>query len=119
MRAGVKLEIENAVVDFPCPECEHRFQVSLYQLFYGTVYTCPTCGASSIGGELSEINRGLKKVERELRNLQETRNKGDFRLKWINVLTGQWGEENKIVGSKRVTISAPDSGSWIAAMIRL
>ena len=45
--------------------------------------------------------------------------KGDFRLKWIDVLTGQWGEENKIVGGKRVTISAPDSGSWIAAMIRL
>ncbi len=43
---------------------------------------------------------------------------GDFSLKWINVLTGQWGEENKIVGGKRVTVSAPDSGSWIAAIIR-
>jgi len=45
--------------------------------------------------------------------------KGNFRLKWINALTGQWGEEYKIVGGERVTIVAPDSGSWIAAMIRL
>jgi len=45
--------------------------------------------------------------------------KGDFRLKWIDTLTGQWGEEKKIVGGRRVTISAPDSGSWIGAIVRL
>ena len=80
VQAGVNLEIENSEVDFPCPECEHRFPVSLYQLFYGAVYSCPMCGASSIGGELSDINQALKKVERELQHMQENRNKGDFRL---------------------------------------
>ena len=43
---------------------------------------------------------------------------GDFRIKWINVLTGQWGKENKILGGKKVTISAPASGIWIAAIVR-
>ena len=40
--------------------------------------------------------------------------KGSFSLKWINPFTGQWGQEYKIAGGKRVTISAPDTGSWIA-----
>jgi hypothetical protein len=44
--------------------------------------------------------------------------KGNFRLKWINVLTGRWGEENKIVGGRKITISAPDSGIWIATIVR-
>lgn len=47
-------------------------------------------------------------------SLNLTDYKSDFSIKWINVLTGQWGEENKIVGGKSVMISTPDSGSWIA-----
>ena len=43
---------------------------------------------------------------------------GTFLLKWINVGTGQWGEESKIAGGRKMTISAPDSGIWLAAMTR-
>lgn len=43
---------------------------------------------------------------------------GTFPVKWINVGTGQWGEESEIVGGGKVTISAPDSGIWIAAVVR-
>jgi hypothetical protein len=42
--------------------------------------------------------------------------KGNFSLKWIDPITGQWGEENKIVGGKKVMIPAPDSESWIAVV---
>jgi hypothetical protein len=37
---------------------------------------------------------------------------GGFRLKSINVLTGQWGETKTIAGGKKVKISTPDDGSW-------
>ncbi len=43
---------------------------------------------------------------------------GDFRIKWINVLTGKWGKECKIASGEKVTVSSPASGSWIAAIVR-
>ena len=43
---------------------------------------------------------------------------GTFLVKWINVGTGQWGEESEIVGERKMAISAPDSGIWIAAVVR-
>lgn len=43
---------------------------------------------------------------------------GTFLVKWINVGTGQWGEESEIDGGRKKTISTPDSGMWIAAAVR-
>ena len=63
------MRYEDFKVDFPCPECELKFQISLSQLFPGVVLVCPKCGAASPGGELSEINQAFKKLERELKNL--------------------------------------------------
>jgi len=37
---------------------------------------------------------------------------GGFRLKSINVLTGQWGETTTITGGKKVKISTPNDSSW-------
>ena len=44
--------------------------------------------------------------------------KGDFKLQWINVLTGKRGKANKVVGGQRVTVATPDSGIWLAAIAR-
>ena len=49
----------------------------LYQLFEGEVLACTNCGATSSGGELSEINRDLKILERELMNLPKILNNED------------------------------------------
>jgi len=38
---------------------------------------------------------------------------GGFRLRWINVPTGQWGKTTTITGGKKVKISTPDDGSWL------
>lgn len=64
------MKYEDFKIDFPCPECKQKFQVSLNQLLHGAALVCPVCGATSCGGELSEINQDLKKLEGELRNLQ-------------------------------------------------
>ena len=42
----------------------------------------------------------------------------DYQLKWISVETGQWGQEGSIVDGGKVAIAAPDSGNWIAAIVR-
>ena len=71
------MEYEGFKIDFPCPECKQKFPVSLYQLFEGEVLACTNCGATSSGGELSEINRALKILERELMNLPKILNNED------------------------------------------
>ena len=43
---------------------------------------------------------------------------GTLLVKWINVGTDQWAEESEIAGGRKMTISAPDSGIWIAAVVR-
>jgi hypothetical protein len=43
--------------------------------------------------------------------------KHDFRLKWINVPTGQWGKTTTIAGGKKVKISTPDDGSWLLVIV--
>ena len=75
----MEMEYEDFKIDFPCPECQQKFQASLYQLFQEEVLVCPNCGATSSGGELSEINRALKRLERELSNLQKSLNNGEHR----------------------------------------
>ena len=43
---------------------------------------------------------------------------GAFKLKWICIGTGEWGEEATVAGGDIVTISAPDNGGWAAAIVR-
>jgi len=64
---------EDFKIDFPCPECQHKFQVSLHQLFPGEAPACPVCGATDSGDELElkEINLGWKMLERQLIHLAE------------------------------------------------
>jgi hypothetical protein len=50
--------------------------------------------------------------------LDLTGHKELFELRWINVCTGDWGEKAPVPGDGIVTISAPDKGGWIAAIVR-
>ena len=43
---------------------------------------------------------------------------GTFLIKWINVATAKWGEENEIKANAIVSITSPGDGVWLAAMIR-
>jgi len=69
---------EDSKIDFPCPECKQRFQVSLHQLFPGEVFICPICGATSSGGKLSEINQAFKGLEIEILNIEEILSNWDY-----------------------------------------
>ncbi len=42
--------------------------------------------------------------------------KGPFRLKWIEVASGEWGPETTIQAGTVVALSAPGKGGWVAAM---
>ena len=48
--------------------------------------------------------------------LDLTGSKGEFKLQWINVLTGKRGKENKVAGGKKVAVAAPDSGTWLGVI---
>ncbi len=49
-------------------------------------------------------------------NLKEHR--GKFRLRWINIRTGDWADSATISGGKVVTIKAPDKAPWVATIVR-
>jgi hypothetical protein len=41
-----------------------------------------------------------------------------FTLDWINIENGQWGSSSTILGGSTVPITPPDSGPWVAAIVR-
>ena len=43
---------------------------------------------------------------------------GDYRLKWVNVSTGEWGEEARIAGGRVVPITAPGKSPYVAVIVR-
>ncbi|MFC2126315.1 hypothetical protein ACFLU5_16095 [Bacteroidota bacterium] len=45
--------------------------------------------------------------------------KQSFKLKWLDLKTGDWGEEMIIKGGEAVQISAPNKGGWLAAIVRI
>ena len=73
------MDYEDCTIDFPCPECQDKFQIRLYQMFREESFIiCPSCGATSSGGELDVLNRAFKKLEIELLNINEVKNEGNF-----------------------------------------
>lgn len=42
----------------------------------------------------------------------------NYIVKWVDINTGEWGKEERITQSQSVTLHAPGSGGWIAAIIR-
>jgi len=45
--------------------------------------------------------------------------KQSFKLKWLDLKTGNWGNEITVNGGGVVQISAPGKGGWLATIIRL
>jgi hypothetical protein len=43
---------------------------------------------------------------------------GEFQLRWIDIRTGTWGDRVAIAGGRVVTVSAPNKGPWVAAIVR-
>ena len=43
---------------------------------------------------------------------------GRYRVKWIDIASGQWGPEDQLQGGAVVTLKAPGAGNWAAAIVR-
>ena len=43
---------------------------------------------------------------------------GEFRLKWIDIGTGEWGKEARIPAGRVVTIAAPGKGPYVGVIVR-
>jgi len=65
------MEIENYTIDFPCPECEEEFQVSLNQLQDGGVILCPNCQSTNVENEMVRIARQLDELGKSIQNLKK------------------------------------------------
>jgi len=75
------VEIEEVMIDFPCPECQQEFQVGVHQLLEGGVIICPNCQATNVETELVTIARELEELGESIRNLKKCLDKR-FRLKF-------------------------------------
>ncbi|MFC1558553.1 putative collagen-binding domain-containing protein, partial [candidate division KSB1 bacterium] len=42
----------------------------------------------------------------------------DFKVKWINIQTGEWESEDSITGGDIVAVTAPADGGWFAVIVR-
>jgi hypothetical protein len=49
--------------------------------------------------------------------LDLTAAKGKFTVHWININTGESGEQQTITGGRSVKISSPGSDNWVAAIV--
>ena len=43
---------------------------------------------------------------------------GDFRGRWVDISTGEWGKKDEVQGDAVVTITSPGTGPWLAVMSR-
>jgi len=71
---GVDMRIDDLKIDFPCPECQEKFQVTLYQLLRGGVVVCPRCRATNAEAELEKLEDDLRIWNRSLQNLKKCLN---------------------------------------------
>jgi hypothetical protein len=42
--------------------------------------------------------------------------KGPFEVRWIDIGTGQWGQQETMDGEQVVTVAAPGQGHWLAVI---
>jgi hypothetical protein len=40
-----------------------------------------------------------------------------FGVKWVNISTGDWGDEGSVRGGGKVSVAAPGAGGWVAALV--
>ena len=65
------MAIEELTVDFPCPDCQQKFKVSLNQLLEGGVMVCPRCRANNAEAELEAIEQTLEFLGNSLQNIKK------------------------------------------------
>ncbi|MFC1946160.1 hypothetical protein ACFLW1_03060 [Chloroflexota bacterium] len=64
------MELEELMIEFPCPECQERFYAGLHQMVDGGVLICPTCRSSNVEMELDTLERKLRNIGSSIRNLK-------------------------------------------------
>lgn len=68
------MRLENAIINYSCPECEHKFSVTLRMLIHGLV-SCPSCQPESTSINLNELLSELNDLSRALMRLRQNINK--------------------------------------------
>ncbi|MBF0431715.1 MAG: hypothetical protein HQK83_10580 [Fibrobacteria bacterium] len=43
---------------------------------------------------------------------------GRFILNWIDIVNGEWGDKDTLIGGTKVTVDAPGTGGWTAAVVK-
>ena len=66
------MAIEELAINYPCPECQQEFQVSLHQLLDGGVVVCPRCRATNAVAELEEIEHNLEALGKSLQSIKKS-----------------------------------------------
>ena len=66
------MRIENAAINYNCPECDYRFPVTLHMLIHGLV-SCPKCqpenttiNLNELLSELNDLSHALMKLRRNI-----------------------------------------------------
>ena len=65
------MKVDEFTIDFPCPECQLHFPVSLHQMAEGGIIVCPRCRATNAETELREIENNLNELGKSLQNLKQ------------------------------------------------
>ena len=64
------MRIENAVINYSCPECNHKFPVTLHMLIHGLV-SCQKCQPENTTINLNELLSELNDLSRALMKLRQ------------------------------------------------
>ena len=43
---------------------------------------------------------------------------GRFDVHWIDIATGEWGKRETLDGGRKVTVTAPATGHWVAGIVK-
>ncbi|MFH0941804.1 MAG: hypothetical protein V1823_02110 [Chloroflexota bacterium] len=62
--------IENAVINYHCPDCDHSFPVTMRMLFQGLI-NCPGCQPEKTNINLNELVSELNELSRKLARLRQ------------------------------------------------
>lgn len=67
----VDLSVDRAELEIPCPKCGHKTKRSIGSLKRDPNIDCAGCGVS-FGVDLTEFNKGIRKVEEQLEALKKS-----------------------------------------------
>jgi len=62
--------IENTVINYHCPDCDHNFPVTMRMLFHGLI-NCPVCQPEKTEINLNELVGELNALSAKLAQLRQ------------------------------------------------